>query len=339
MARKIFKTFPTDRDAGTHHDRLYDTALHPWRSWLRRSMLPLVRRETHWIATVQKRIRTPFLDHYFLWTANLGTHTFFMVFLPVLIWFGSPQLGRSIACLAAFGVFWSGFIKDFMCLPRPLSPPVHRLTMSQSVALEYGFPSTHSTNSISVALYLIAVASDSLHHGSPTHILCIIGAILYAVSVVAGRIYCGMHGIIDVLGGTLLAILLYWAQWAFRDFLDGIVMTSDSYGVLMTIPICLILVGIHVCFMGVIMGVYPGSWLCNNSDMCRSGLETSLGGISFGLVTLGVMLTKVIIGVSMLFIWRIACKKVCYFLLPPVYRAFDLPHRKFEVGARYTLTK
>lgn len=80
-----------------------------------------------------------------------------------------------------------------MCLPRPLSPPVHRLTMSQGAALEYGFPSTHSTNSISVALYLIAVACDSLPQESPVRMVCILCAMFYAVSVVFGRIYCGMH--------------------------------------------------------------------------------------------------------------------------------------------------
>lgn len=72
------------------------------------------------------------LDVYFLWTANLGTHTFFMIFLPLLFWFGYPQLGRryvsckllsdllflltklglfSLVAVMAFGVFWSGFIK------------------------------------------------------------------------------------------------------------------------------------------------------------------------------------------------------------------------------------
>ncbi|KAI8330478.1 PAP2 superfamily-domain-containing protein [Chlamydoabsidia padenii] len=333
MGRKIFKTFAVDKDAGTHDDRLYSAALHPWRSWLRRSLLPLVRQETPWLAAMQKRIRTPFLDHYFLWTANLGTHTFFMIFLPVLIWFGNAHLGRSIACLTAFGVFWSGFLKDFMCLPRPLSPPVHRLTMSQGAALEYGFPSTHSTNSISVALYLIAVTCDSLPPESPTRMVCILCALFYAVSVVFGRIYCGMHTITDVVGGTILAVLLYWAQWASRDVLDGFV-TSDSYWVFLTIPICLALVGIHVCFMGVLMGVYPGSWMCNKTEICHMGLTSSAESLSFGLQSLGISLMKIIVGVAMLFIWRIACKKVCYFILPPIYRAFNLPHRKFEIGAR-----
>ncbi|CAO3697644.1 unnamed protein product [Rhizopus microsporus] len=103
---------------------------------------------------MQKSIRTSAFDSYFVWTANLGTHTFFMIFLPILIWFGNVEIGRNVCFLTASGVFWSGFLKDFLCLPRPLSPPVHRLTMSPYVALEYGFPSTHSTNSVSVALFL-----------------------------------------------------------------------------------------------------------------------------------------------------------------------------------------
>lgn len=80
-----------------------------------------------------------------------------------------------------------------MCLPRPLSPPVHRLSMSKSTSLEYGFPSTHSTNSISVALFVVAVTCESV---SPeTRALIKLGAIVYAGSVVMGRIYCGMHSI------------------------------------------------------------------------------------------------------------------------------------------------
>lgn len=58
MARKIFKTIDVDVDAGTHDDRLYSAALHPWRSWLRKTMLPLVRQETPWLAAMQVRTYT-----------------------------------------------------------------------------------------------------------------------------------------------------------------------------------------------------------------------------------------------------------------------------------------
>ena len=79
----------------------------------------------------------------------LGTHTFFLVFLPVFFFFGYDELGREYAlfpftneiiiigqplyrlCYAlAFGVYLSSFLKDMVCSPRPFAPPVTRLSKS-----------------------------------------------------------------------------------------------------------------------------------------------------------------------------------------------------------------
>lgn len=65
-----------------------------WRYWPRQKILPLIRYETPYLAWVQEKVRTPALDSYFAFTANLGTHTFFMVFLPFLFWCGHTSLGR-----------------------------------------------------------------------------------------------------------------------------------------------------------------------------------------------------------------------------------------------------
>ncbi|CEG65226.1 hypothetical protein RMATCC62417_02054 [Rhizopus microsporus] len=294
---------------------------------------------------MQKSIRTSAFDNYFVWTANLGTHTFFMVFLPILIWFGNVGLGRNVCFLTASGVFWSGFLKDFLCLPRPLSPPVHRLTMSPSVALEYGFPSTHSTNSVSVALFFISMACEKFTPESPARLISILACLFYAASVVFGRIYCGMHSVTDCIGGAVLGYIVYWVQWTFKSHLDSL-FTSDSYWIFMGIPICLMLVSLHpdpmercpcfedsVCFMGVVIGLMPGSWLCNQVDSCQAGLTSSLSKEA-GMMAILFLLLKLVIGVACLFIWRIACKKLCYYILPPIYRIFNLPHRKFEIGAR-----
>lgn len=97
--------------------------------------------------------------------------------------------------LLAPGVFFTGMVKDFLCLPRPLSPPLQRITMSGLTALEYGFPSTHSTNAVSVALYALTLLDrfkDNM--SSISQLILEVVAWLYAVSVVLGRIYCGMHG-------------------------------------------------------------------------------------------------------------------------------------------------
>jgi len=42
----------------------------------------------------QARVRSPWLDAYFLQTSMLGTHTFFLVFLPAFFFFGYDDLGR-----------------------------------------------------------------------------------------------------------------------------------------------------------------------------------------------------------------------------------------------------
>ena len=65
-----------------------------WRHVPRQKLLPLVRWETPYLAMMQNKMRSPALDSYFSITANLGTHTFFMVVLPILFWCGYTSLGR-----------------------------------------------------------------------------------------------------------------------------------------------------------------------------------------------------------------------------------------------------
>jgi dihydrosphingosine 1-phosphate phosphatase len=67
--------------------------------------------------------------------------------------------------------------------------------MSGLTALEYGFPSTHSTNAVSVALYCLS-SIDRLKDGMNTtsRVALQFLAWIYMLSVVLGRMYCGMHG-------------------------------------------------------------------------------------------------------------------------------------------------
>ena len=57
-------------------------------------MLPLIRWETPYLAWMQHKLRTPALDSYFAITANLGTHTFFMIGLPMLFWCGYASFAK-----------------------------------------------------------------------------------------------------------------------------------------------------------------------------------------------------------------------------------------------------
>lgn len=71
--------------------------------------------------------------------------------------------------------------------------------MSGSTALEYGFPSTHSANAVSVALYcltLLQTPNEGLSNLSKSALQSL--AWLYAGCVVMGRMYCGMHGFLGM---------------------------------------------------------------------------------------------------------------------------------------------
>jgi len=131
---------------------VYDATLPWWRAAIRRRLVNVVHWESNVIARMQNKIRTPWLDTYFVYTSSLGTHTFFMILLPAFFFFGYDEMGRGLLMVLGLGVYCASVLKDLLCSPRPFAPPVTRLTMG-SHHLEYGFPSTHSTNSVSIALF------------------------------------------------------------------------------------------------------------------------------------------------------------------------------------------
>ena len=61
-------------------------------------------------------------------------------------------------------------------------------------AHEYGFPSSHSTNSVTIALFFthfVWERQDSI--GATASYVAYLLLAVYAVSVVGGRLYTGMH--------------------------------------------------------------------------------------------------------------------------------------------------
>ncbi len=148
--------------------------------------------------------------------------------------------------ILASGVFLTGFLKDMLCLPRPLSPPLHRITMSDSAALEYGFPSTHSTNAVSVVVYAIYTLNSPDSAVSPRlRLLLEVLSYSYATSIMFGRIYCGMHGFFDVILGALLGALISVIQCTYGKQFDDFIYSSSVQAPLMIMLTVLVLVRIH----------------------------------------------------------------------------------------------
>ncbi len=254
----------------------------------------------------------------------------------------------------ASGVFFSGFIKDLLCLPRPLSPPLTRITMSGSAALEYGFPSTHSTNAVSVAVYsLYFLHQPSIEMDSNTRLALIAFSYFYAVSIVLGRLYCGMHGFFDVIWGSTLGALLGLVQAAYGQAFDDWLHAGDMKRVALVFVIICVLVRIHpepaddcpcfddsVSFAGVLIGIESAGWHFARTSYAWAAPVK--GTIPFDLKKMGWLVTvaRVVLGVLVIFAWRGLMKPTLLKILPPFFRVIEqlgltLPRRFFKPASEY----
>jgi membrane-associated phospholipid phosphatase len=333
----------------------YKRALPKWRYNLRQQALPLIRWETPYLAAMQQKLRTPALDSYFAITANLGTHTFFMIGLPILFWCGYPAFGKGLVHILALGVFWTGFIKDFYSLPRPLSPPLHRITMSGSAALEYGFPSTHSANAVSVAVYGLLVLHSPDNTLSPTTKLileCL--AYFYTISIIFGRLYCGMHGFLDVIVGSIMGAAISLGEFYYGPMLDEYMHTSSWTAPAIAGIIIVLLVRIHpepaddcpcfddsVAFAGVLIGLEFGTW--SYGKIPGDPWEThAYADSTVDITALGLArnVARIVVGVLVIFAWRETMKPAMLKILPHLFRLIEslglsLPRRFFTPATEY----
>ncbi|KAI0973045.1 PAP2-domain-containing protein [Xylaria arbuscula] len=334
-------------DAGLRSLDHYKRALPKWRYNLRQRALPLIRWETPYLAWLQAKLRSPALDSYFAITANLGTHTFFMIGLPIMFWCGFPAFGKGLVHILAEGVFFTGFIKDFFSLPRPLSPPLQRITMSGSAALEYGFPSTHSANAVSVAVYAILCLRSPENVFLPNTKLTLEAlSYFYALSIVFGRLYCGMHGFVDVIIGSIMGAVISLVEFHYGPPFDLYLLQNGWTFVIAAVVTIIVLVRVHpepaddcpcfddsVCFAGVMIGLEVGTW-----HFARSPLSA----VVFDLHALGwlAVILRVLFGVFVVFIWREVAKPTLLKTLPHVFRLIEtwglsLPRRFFMPASEY----
>lgn len=239
--------------------------------------------------------------------------------------------------MLAAGIYGSGFLKDMLCLPRPLSPPLSRITMSGSAALEYGFPSSHSTNAVSVTVYAIRMlrSSPEQHHPN-VYIALQVLFYSYAVSIIFGRLYCGMHGFLDVITGSILGAAIAAVQLVYGDFLDYWIPGGPFVNLLISVLIVLVLVRIHpepaddcpcfddsVAFTGVVIGIQVGAW-----QYARSFFSTDYpipSTVPFDIQSIGLIraILRVVVGVMMIFIWRASMKPTMFKILPPIFRVLE----------------
>jgi hypothetical protein len=256
--------------------------------------------------------------------------------------------------LLASGVIFSGIVKDLLCLPRPLSPPLQRITMSGYAALEYGFPSTHSTNAISVVVYALSMLLNSPEMNATANMALQLLCYSYGVSIVFGRLYCGMHGFFDVIVGSVLGAVLAFAQILWGDYFDDWMRESTYAAPLIVTLMLLAMVRTHpepaddcpcfddsVAFAGVFIGVEVAGWHYASTPFAWS--VPVPGTTPYSLAELGMFKTllRIVLGVLIVFAWRGIMKPLLFRILPPIFRVVeqfgvDLPRKFFLKASEYS---
>lgn len=260
---------------------------------------------------------------------------------------GSRPDCYSLVHILAAGVFFTGFVKDFFSLPRPLSPPLHRITMSGSAALEYGFPSTHSANAVSVAVYAILILRSPENTLQPNTKLTLEGlSYFYAVSIIFGRLYCGMHGFLDVIIGSIMGAVISLVEFYYGPPIDLWLREQPFTAIAVMWLAIIILIRIHpepaddcpcfddsVAFAGVVIGLELGTWQYWKTPYALVPLDLEeLGWVK--------VVVRIVVGVLIIVTWREVAKPTLLKGLPHVFRLIEtwglsLPRRFFMPASEY----
>jgi hypothetical protein len=256
--------------------------------------------------------------------------------------------------ILASGVFFTGFLKDFFSLPRPLSPPLHRITMSGSAALEYGFPSTHSANAVSVAVYaLFTIHSPDCQLQQSTKLILEVVSYSYAFSIILGRLYCGMHGFLDVIFGSILGAIISAIECIYGADIDRYLHSSTWVAPAIVALVIIVLIRVHpepaddcpcfddsVAFAGVMIGIEIGGWHYATGNWAWNVPVPAT--VPFDLEYMGwvVVIVRVVVGVLVIFAWREVMKPTLLRILPHIFRfiekyGFILPRKFFMPASEY----
>ncbi|CAN0927490.1 Lipid phosphate phosphatase delta [Linum grandiflorum] len=181
-----------------------------------------------WIQKYQHK----YLDALFSGLSCVVSVPFYTAFLPFLFWTGHGKLARQMTLLMAFCDYSGNCIKDVVSAPRPSSPPVRRVTATKDEednALEYGLPSSHTLNTVCLSGYLLCYVLSYMQNQDLSLALAGVSVVCLLVGLTGwGRIYLGMHSLIDVVAGLVFGILILAFWLTVHDHIDSFIVSGQN---------------------------------------------------------------------------------------------------------------
>lgn len=306
----------TNSDPGNEPYEYFRQRMSPLRFAMREYLVQFTKTQSKPLAEWQRKVRTPARDIFFEYTAFLGAHMFYVIFLPVPVWLGQYHLTGDMVYVLAYSIYLSGLLKDYWCLPRPESPPLMRLSLSKSTTKEYGAPSSHTANATGVSLLFFLRIWQATSISSSLKLSLLILVVVYYFTLVLGRLYCGMHGLLDLISGALSGLICFlgtlFVNWYCKSF---------DYGQYLWYPILIFAWGFFildnhvrpvdycpcyedsVSFIGVVGGWDFGDWIIRRYNFTFA-LDIGLNKNDIPTVVI-----KLLVGILCVIIWMYAISK------------------------------
>ncbi|KAK4481746.1 hypothetical protein RD792_012656 [Penstemon davidsonii] len=214
-----------------------------------------------------------YLDAFFSGLSCVVSVPFYTAFLPLLFWSGHCKLARQMTLLMAFCDYIGNCMKDVVSAPRPSSPPVRRLTATKDEeenAMEYGLPSSHTLNTVCLSGYLLHYIMD--YNGSNGYFTILVGLtiVFLVVGLIGlGRIYLGMHSLIDIICGLALGLGILAIWLSVSEYIDNFIVSGHN------------VVTFWAALSFLLMFAYPTPEVPTPSFE----FHTAFNGVAFGIVT------------------------------------------------------
>lgn len=336
----VLKRHPL-KDPGNHGPDHFKGKMSSFRFATRQYLTRYTNTQSEYLAKWQSKYKTKWNSIYFATTALFAAHTFYILCLPTPAWAGAIEGISDMVYILAYSIYLSGFLKDFWCLPRPRSPPLHRIALSEYTTREYGAPSSHCANATGASLYLLWIVTNS--NTSITKKAIMVALIFaYYLTLTIGRIYCGMHGLLDVGSGIMCGVICTLGRAAANKLLVNFHCGDYWWFPILSVTWGLTILLKHVrpidecpcftdsvAFVGVVSGLEVSRWAWE-----KLGIDVTYG------MTIGnapqLFVGRLMVGGLIVIIWKyILSKPLVYSFLIHVLRMEDDRQAKEQERAKY----
>ncbi|KAF4521229.1 hypothetical protein B566_EDAN005440 [Ephemera danica] len=198
----------------------------------------------------------------------LGDEIFYASFIPFWFWNIDGAVGRRVVLVWAIIMYIGQGIKDIIRWPRPACPPAVRV--QKKWALEYGMPSTHAMVAACMPFSVLLYTMDRYQYSMTVGLIV---AFAWCSIVCVSRVYLGMHSVLDVIVGLILAVLLMIPLIPLVDALDKHLLTG-LWSPYIVLGSSILLVACSPCgdrwtptrgdtavVTGVTVGIQIGAWM------------------------------------------------------------------------------